>query len=457
MPKDQDHLALLLRVHAVLHSPRSLEEIMGDLIQEVISTLRAQRGFVVLRREGKWEVLAQHHLDPKEDLPGRAFSRTIVQRVAESGQPVLAADAQQEQRFQVSSITHQNIRSVVCAPLRWGGEVQGVVYADHKVSKGVFGPTQLQILSAIADQASRALEMASLHQRLQQIHQRSASLALTGSPEGLEARAGQATLDFLMESLGQGEAPPANGPGITPSAQLTIRLFGAFRVSARGKAIEHWSTRKNRDLLAYLACQGGQPVHEEKLMDRFWSQGGRSGLHSLHNSITQLRRSLGDRGRQWVARKLDGYALGPEVWVDADQFCRDFRAGRRAAHQEQWEESLALLTRAEALAEGDFLEGIEAEWSFGPRQRMAEELSQCRSLLADHFSRRGKHVVAAELWKRVLRCDNCNEEAYRGLLLALRALGRQAEAMRVYQSCQKAYAEELDLEPPPDLRRLVDF
>ena len=103
------------------------------------------------------------------------------------------------------------------------------------------------------------------------------------------------------------------------------------------------------------------------------------------------------------------------------------------------------------------LEGNPAEWLQAPRLRLAEELRQCRSLLAEHFSRRGKHLVAVELWKRVLRLDNCCEEAYRGLLSALRVLGQQAEAVRIYQRCVQAYAEELDLEPPDDLKGLLDF
>ena len=42
----QDQLALLLRVNAVLHSTRTIEQIMADLIQEVIATLKPLEGAV---------------------------------------------------------------------------------------------------------------------------------------------------------------------------------------------------------------------------------------------------------------------------------------------------------------------------------------------------------------------------------------------------------------------------
>lgn len=431
----QDQLALLLRVNAVLHSTRSVEQIMADLIQEVISTLQAQRGFVVLRRGQEWEVIASHRMEPEQD-PEWLYSRTVVRQVAESGEPVISSDAMADRRFsQMGSVTLQNIHSILCAPLRWEGQVRGVVYADHNIRHGIFKESHLTVLTAIADQTSRALEMAALHQQLQQIHQQHASPV--------------ATVDYLLQSLSDEERPPV--PEATlPETGLVIRLFGPFQVWVDGKRREQWSTRKNRDLLAYLASQFGQVVHEDKLVDLFWGQGGKSGLHSLHNGVTQLRKSL---GKEAVVRVLDGYKLSPDAWVDADQFARVFREGRRAAP----EEALNLLSRAEGLVEGEFLEGFQTDWADSARQRWSEELRQCRALLAETFARHGKHILAVEVWKRVLQCDNCCEEGYRGLFQAYRALGRQAEAVRLYQSCLQAYATELDLEPPLEFERLAHF
>lgn len=431
----QDQLELLLRVNAVLHSCKDLSEIMADLIAQVITTLKAQRGFVVVREGEQWRPLASHHMDLSAN-PAWRFSQTVVEKVATSGQPLLTSNAMQDHNLaRVSSVATQNLRSIICAPLRWGGRVQGVVYADHNVARGLFREDDLQVLSAIADQASRTLEMADLHQRLQEIHQRHSSPAQT--------------VDFLIQSLDHD--PPAPAPPLLRPAQgLVIQLFGAFEVYRDGDRVEQWSTRKNRDLLAYLACHLGQVVREDRLVDLFWSQGGRSGFHSLHNSVTQLRKVL---GKDSVQREYDGYTLSSLTWVDADQFSRAFREGRRAAP----EEAVPLLSRAEALVGGTFLESFGEDWVEAPRQRLADELFQCRALLAEHFSRHGRHTLAVELWKRVLQCDDCNEEGYRGLLTALRALGRQAEALRVYQNCQLAYRRELDLDPPPEFSELAHF
>lgn len=453
MDASADHLALLLKVNAALSSARGSEDVMQDLIAQVISTLGGQRGFVVLRKDDAWESLAAHYVDP--EVMDRLYSRNVVNRVAESGEAMLTTDALADPRTSnFGSVAIQNLRSIMCAPLRWAGEVRGVVYVDHNVRKGVYNTEHLQVLRAIADQASRALETADLYEQLQRVHRQSLVKA-SAHGEADESQAGAAAVDFALSSLDGVETGVWQSADFAPGKGVALSLFGSFRVAIDGVAIEEWSTRKNRDLLAYLAAHRGQLAHEETLMDLFWSQGGKKGLHSLHNSITGLRKTLG--GREMVQRKLDGYTLGPDCWIDVEAFSAAFHAGRHKARLGHWEQALPLLRQAEALAGDELLRDNYSDWALSLRQSFAEPVMECRQLLAEHFARRGKHVVAVELWKRVLQLDNCSEEAYRGLMEAYRALGREAEVMRTYQTCVKAFEEELELPPPPGLSELLSI
>jgi DNA-binding SARP family transcriptional activator len=440
-----DQLALLLKVNDILNSTLSVDAIMRDMLEQVITTLKAERGFVVLPQDGQWQAMAKYYLDPSSERPDLRFSRTVVQMVVESGKPWLAIDAVDE-LGPVASVTFQKIRSVLCAPLRWEGQVQGVVYADHRVASGVFTAEQIPVLAAIADQASRTLQAAVLQAQLQRIHRESMSAQA-------ESRAGARAVEFALAALESELSAPLREAPEMPSEGIAISCFGPFRVTVDGRAIDDWSTRKNRDLLAYLVVHGGQVVSEDKLMDLFWSQGGKKGQHSLHNAITQLRRLLGRR--DLIRRRLDGYTFVPDCWIDLAEFVTSAREGRLLARQGRWEDALPLLHRAESLAVAEFLQDYYADWTAPIRQSLSDGLLECRGLLADHFAGHGKHLVAIELWKRVLDCDNCHEEAYRGLMQAYAALGRQADVVRVYQACVKAYEEELDLPPPEDLRALI--
>lgn len=451
-----EHLSLLLKVNEVLNSALSIHDVMGDLIRQVIEALGAERGFVVLRKDDDWQILATHYVDSAQVVQDRYFSRTIVSTVVESGQPMLCVDAREDWSTNVASIVLQGIRSILCAPLRWAGKIQGVVYADNSVRAGQFNETHLTIFSAIADQASRNLEMNALQEQLRRVHQETLERAEVHEDDlTTERRAGAEAVEFALRKLEREEPRVWSAPEHSPAQGLAISLFGPFRVSLDGEPIEDWSTRKNRELLAYLAAHRGQVAHEEKLMDLFWSQGGKKGLHSLHNGITQLRKAL--RSRDLIERKLDGYTLGSSAWIDIEQFATRFRAGRTAARLGRWDEALPLLGQAERLAGAEFMEGCYSDWTFPKRQRLEEQVQECRELLANHFSQHGKHLIAIELWKRVLRYDRCREEAYRGLMEAYRALGRWSEVMRTYQACEKAFQEELDLPPPEDLRELLEI
>lgn len=427
---------------------------MHDLIRQVIESLGAERGFVVLRKDDDWQVLATHYLDPAKVVEDRYFSRTVVTRVAEKGEPMLCADA--TEFVNVASVMLQGIRSILCAPLRWNGQVQGVIYADNSVRVGQFNQTHLQIFSAITDQASRTLEMSALQDQLRRVHRESLEKAAVQHDVALaEDLAGAETVDFALSSLERGETDPWRSGDCAPKLGLSISLFGPFRVALDGEPIEEWSTRKNRELLAYLASHRGRVTHEEKLMDLFWPQGGKKGLHSLHNGITQLRKTLRQGGS--IDRKLDGYTLGGEGWIDLEEFDSCFRQGRTAASQGRWDEALPLLGRAESLAGAEFLEGFYSDWTLSKRHRLEDDVSECRELLANHFSQHGKHLIAVELWKRLLAHDRCRDDAYRGLMEAYQALGRRSEVMKTYQACERAYREELDLPPPEDLKAFLEI
>ncbi len=240
---------------------------------------------------------------------------------------------------------------------------------------------------------------------------------------------------------------------------LQVSLLGNFKVEFEGQTLEEeaWPSRRDRDLFIYLAAHRGEVTHEEKLMDLFWPSGGKKAKHSLHNSISQIRKTLaglmGPTGRKLIQRKMDGYLLSRDCSVDLDDFQEHFEHGRAAAESGAWKEALSHLQRAERLHRGTFLEGNYEEWSARKRLLLQDLLVQCRLLLADYYSAQGKTEMAVELWRRVLKHDNCCEEAYLGLVEGLRELGREGEAVKVYHDCVKAFKEELDLPPPANLAR----
>ncbi|MFL7870735.1 MAG: HD-GYP domain-containing protein, partial [Anaerolineales bacterium] len=107
-------------------------------------------------------------------LEGKSFavSRTIVKRVARSGEPVLTTNAQEDPRFdQQLSIVEHNLRSILCVPLKLKDKVIGVIYVDNRVYTGLFQASDLDMLTAFADQAAVAIDNARLFEDLQQANE----------------------------------------------------------------------------------------------------------------------------------------------------------------------------------------------------------------------------------------------------------------------------------------------
>lgn len=436
----RDDLNLLLRVSTLLNSNKQIDQVLQELLATVLQSLKAERGFVVLRDREQWVPVSSHSIETGDRLKPGTFSRSIVDQAATSGDVVVMLRSLDPEKTYSPSIQILGIHSAICAPLRWDGRVRGAVYVDNRVSAGVFKEAQRGLLQAIADQASRSLEAAALRQRLQPNRQ------LLSDPALDEGQAVSRCLDVLLRHLEGAEPTPA--PGVpSPPSSVSVSLFGGLKL--RGTPITEWKSRKDRELFCFLALQGGQLVHQEKLMEQFWpGKDFGKAKHSLQNSITQIRKVLNDDDRTLLQRQYDGYLLNPECKTDLSLFREFLSKGRREAEAGDWEQAMPPLSRAEKLAHEPLLPGWEADWLSPWKVALSQEVALCRTLLAEHFQRRGKHLLALEVWKRVLQLEPCHDEAHRGVLESYLALGKNAEADRAYQSAVEVYREELDLDPP---------
>jgi PAS domain S-box-containing protein len=95
------------------------------------------------------------------------ISRTIVQNVSETGEPVVTMNAMSDPRFSAQeSIISYNLRSILCVPLQIKEHIIGVIYADNRVASGIFRDTDRDLLTAFANQAAVAIENARLFQQI---------------------------------------------------------------------------------------------------------------------------------------------------------------------------------------------------------------------------------------------------------------------------------------------------
>jgi len=175
LPSEKDRLQRLQRIAAGLNSEMDLDRILNVIMDHVVEMAQAERGFLVLIKDGKMTVPVARNFQ-KEDVmrPEVGFSRSIAERVARSGEAVLTVDATSDDRFTAFASIHEIApRSVLCMPFKErSGTIVGVVYIDNRIARGVFGQEHLQALRSFADLAAGAILRAQIERERDQAHAR---------------------------------------------------------------------------------------------------------------------------------------------------------------------------------------------------------------------------------------------------------------------------------------------
>ena len=164
--KEHEQLTALYEVSQVVNSTLDLSEVLNIVMDTIISLTGAERGFLMLLDEGTGELdfKVARNMD-RETLAGSSFeiSRTIVNRVAVEGEPILTTNAQADPRFSTqASVVSYSLRSILCVPLKVKDKVTAVIYADNRIKAGLFTERDRDLLTAFADQAAMAIENARL-------------------------------------------------------------------------------------------------------------------------------------------------------------------------------------------------------------------------------------------------------------------------------------------------------
>ena len=161
-----DRLALLYRISQAFNSSLDLEQVLNRVMDEVIASTRAERGFVMLRgADDQLAFVAARGMDQRTlDQPEFQISRGVVERVAREGKPQLTSDAQSDRWLSArSSVVIFGLRSILCVPLQFKGATIGVIYVDNRLQAGIFTPADLELLTSIAASAAIAIENARLY------------------------------------------------------------------------------------------------------------------------------------------------------------------------------------------------------------------------------------------------------------------------------------------------------
>ncbi|WP_245401169.1 BTAD domain-containing putative transcriptional regulator [Nocardia albiluteola] len=239
-----------------------------------------------------------------------------------------------------------------------------------------------------------------------------------------------------------------------------IRVLGSFAAEVGGEPVPLGGPRQ-RGVLALLVAARGQVVPVDRLVEDLWrGEPPSRALASLQAYVSNLRRLL-EPGRppRTPARLLisasPGYALRlPPAAVDAWRFGELLDEARAAGDPRAARDRLA---EALALWQGPaFAEVADEPWAAPETARLNELRLVARELHIAAGLRLGDPAAVVPEAEGLTRDDPLREAGWRMLALALWSSGRQADALAALRRARATLADELGLDPGPDLVALEE-
>ncbi|MET0146892.1 MAG: BTAD domain-containing putative transcriptional regulator [Ilumatobacteraceae bacterium] len=220
-----------------------------------------------------------------------------------------------------------------------------------------------------------------------------------------------------------------------------------------GEAVSLGGPRQ-RAVLARLALVSGQVVTVDRLVDDVWAGDPPvTAVNTLQSYVSLLRRALGDA--QLLRREGPGYVLVIERGVlDAARF-EDRVADARASLATDPQTALTHLEAGLAEWHGPVLADVaDEEWARPAAVRWDELRLEALEARFDALLALGRHGEAVGELERTVDEYPLREAFARRLMVALYRSGRQADALRVFSKTRSVLADELGLDPTPELADL---
>jgi PAS domain S-box-containing protein len=169
---ERQDLLSLAQIGKIINSSLKLNDVLRIVMDTLIRLTEAERGFLMLRDQETGKLVTQiaRNWEQESIAPNEfAISRTVINRVADGGEPILTTNAQEDPRFDnQDSIVAYKLRSIVCVPLTVKDRLIGVIYADNRIQTGLFSKADLTLLTAFGNQAAVAIENARLFESVRE-------------------------------------------------------------------------------------------------------------------------------------------------------------------------------------------------------------------------------------------------------------------------------------------------
>jgi len=166
----------ILKANQVISGETDIEKLARTIVSLGAENAGANRGLLILNKKDLgFFVVSESDIDRKTNLaeapiPLHVYKNaplSIVQYVINTKKPIVLGNACKNEMYMHDIyVTEQQLKSVICMPIEYHGDLSGVFYMENNLLADAFRPERVEMLKAIASQAAISIENALLIEKL---------------------------------------------------------------------------------------------------------------------------------------------------------------------------------------------------------------------------------------------------------------------------------------------------
>ena len=229
--------------------------------------------------------------------------------------------------------------------------------------------------------------------------------------------------------------------------RLEIRLFVQIAIQRNGQPLSGLSN-KATELLCYLLLQRERGHAREALASLFWPDAPEPlAKKYLRQAIWRFQSKLASR--DLLIMNAGWIRINPEacLWLDVAEFEHAYYVHRDLPGPELTDRQAQALEAAVVLYRGDLIEPWYQDWCVYERDRLQLIYLAMLEQLMAHCEARRYYARGVAYGQRILRCDPARECTHRILMRLYYQAGDRTAALRQYERCAMAMAEQFNVHP----------
>ncbi len=237
--------------------------------------------------------------------------------------------------------------------------------------------------------------------------------------------------------------------------QLTVNLFGKFSARCDEQSLDGLDSSKVQEFFCYLLLYRNRPHAREALAGMLWGDGSTTAQTKkyLRQALWQLQSALDSEqyfsGSPVLLIEADWIQLNPkaDLWLDVETFEQAFTLVQGKSVQSLDAQGVESVRRAVQLYQGDLLEGVYQDWCIYERERLQNIYLALLDKLTVYCEINQEYEAGLAYALLTLRYDRARERTHRRLMRLHYLAGDRSTALRQYERCVAALAEELGVKP----------